>query len=100
MRQQNSSESHHDFHVRRSKVIGAIQWLLTNIYFRNITIDDDIVLSLPENGDLVNVPTVTYPVDESDEPDPSTHAEDPEPIYLEHLSQEYIRAEQKLLDSH
>ena len=28
VRQQNSSESHHDFRVRRSKVVGVLQWLL------------------------------------------------------------------------
>ena len=69
---------HHDFCVGRSKVVDALQWLLANnIYFRNISIDNDIVSSLPENGDLMNIPTVTFPVDQSDEPDPSTHPEDP-----------------------
>ena len=88
MRQQNSSQSHHDFRIRRSKVVGALQWLLANnVYFRNITIDDQIVLSLPENGDLVNVPTITCPVDESDEPDPSTHAGDP---YTADLSRTFV----------
>ena len=44
VRQQNSSQSHHDFHIRRSKVVGALQWLLANnVCFRNITIDDEIV---------------------------------------------------------
>ena len=88
MRQQNSSPSHHDFRIRRSKVVGALQWLVTNnVYFRNITIDDEIVLSLPENGDLVNVPTITCPVDESDEPDPSTHAGD---LYTADLSRTFV----------
>ena len=88
VRQQNSSESHHDFRVRRSKVVGALQWLLTNnIYFRNITTDDDIILSLPENGDLIHVPTVTFPLDETDEPDPSTNPEDP---YTADLSRTFV----------
>ena len=44
-------------------------------------------VSLPENGDLINVPTVIFPVDESDEPDPSTHPEDP---YTADLSRTFI----------
>lgn len=64
VQQQNSSGSHHDFCVRRSKVVDAIQWLLANnVYFKNISIDNDIVSSLPENGDSMNIPTVICPVD-------------------------------------
>ena len=51
--------------------------MANNVNFRNITIADEIVLSWPENGDLVNVPTIPCPVDESAEPDPSTHVGDP-----------------------
>ena len=88
VRQQNSSQSHHDFCIRKSKVVGALQWLLANkVYFRNITIDDEIVLSLPDNGDLVNVPTITCLVAESDEPDPLTHAGDP---YTADLSRTFV----------
>jgi len=58
--------------------VNALQWLLANnVYFRNITIDNDIISSLPENSNLTDIPTVTFPVDESDEPDPSTQPEDP-----------------------
>ena len=88
VRQQNSSESHHDFHVRRSKVICALQWLIANnIYFRNITIDNAIISSLPQNSNLTNVPTIIFPVDQSDESDPSTHSEDP---YTADLSRTFV----------
>ena len=88
VRQQNSSESHHDFHVRRSKVICALQWLIANnIYFRNITIDNAIISSLPQNSNLTNVPTIIFPVDQSDESDQSTHSEDP---YTADLSRTFV----------
>ena len=40
VRKESSTNSHHDFRVRRSKVVNALQWLLANNkYFQNITVD-------------------------------------------------------------
>lgn len=74
VKEQNSSESHNDFQVR-SKVVSGLQWVVANnIYFRNATVDDEIILSYQT---MATLSTVTFPVVKSDEPDPSTLPEDP-----------------------
>ena len=53
VRKQGSSQSHRDFHVRRSVVLGALQFLIANnIYFRNISINSDNLALLPEDGNI------------------------------------------------
>ena len=50
--------------VRRSKILTALQWLITNnVYFSNITINHDNISALPENDHLTNVRTVSVPSD-------------------------------------
>ena len=42
-----------DFHVRRGKVMQALQWLKAyNIFYRDIDIDNNILQKLPENGSI------------------------------------------------
>jgi len=42
-----------DFHVRRRKVMRALQWLkVNNKLYREIDIDDEILQSLPEDGSI------------------------------------------------
>ena len=61
------SHSHHDFCVRRSKVLTALQWLITNnIYFSDITINYENLLTLPENDHLTNIPTISVSSDPTD----------------------------------
>jgi len=60
-----------------------------NVYFRDIIIDNDIILSLPENNNLTDVPTITFPVHKSDEPEPCTHPEDP---YTADSSRKFVPA--------
>jgi len=60
VRKEGSDQSHRDFHVRRSVVLDALRWLLqNNIYYHNITINYDALLLLPENGNLIDLPSVT-----------------------------------------
>lgn len=54
-------QSHKDFRVRRSVVEEALTWLLANnIYYQNIGVilDQDTLASLPEDGDLTDLPTI------------------------------------------
>ena len=65
VRKEGINQSHRDFHVRRSVVLHALQWLLqNNIYYRNINIDYDALLPdpLPENGYIIRqtMRTCTY----------------------------------------
>jgi len=81
VRQQNSSESHHDFHVRRSKIVSVLQWLLTYII-----IDDVIISSLLENSNLTNILSVTFQqINQMSQTHPVDHTH---MICLEHLFQE------------
>jgi len=57
---QNSVHSHHDFHVRRLKVLAALQWLVSNnIYFTNITINTGNISALPDDQVLSTLPTLS-----------------------------------------
>jgi len=59
VRQQQSTQSHHDFRVRRSKILNALHWLISNnIYFRNITINNDNLASLPQDDNITGIHTV------------------------------------------
>ena len=53
VRKQGSSQSHHDFHVRRSVVLHALQFLIVNkTYFCNISINSENFTLLPEDGNI------------------------------------------------
>lgn len=62
MRKEGSSPAqHHDFHVRRSIVLSALQFLITNNkYFSNITIDNEALLQLPQDGHLPSIPVISF----------------------------------------
>src|SRR5581483_11805034 len=52
----NDPNAFRDFSVRRSKVRRALIWLKeNNNYYRDITIDQEILNSLPENGSIINM---------------------------------------------
>ena len=61
VRKEGSSPSqHHDFLVRRSVVLSALQLLIANNkYFSNITINNEALLQLPQHGDLPSIPVIT-----------------------------------------
>ena len=60
MRKEGAAQSHHDFLVRRSCVLTALQWLqLNNIYYHSVTINTDALALLPEDGDLSDLTSVT-----------------------------------------
>ncbi|CAG8802972.1 2782_t:CDS:2, partial [Cetraspora pellucida] len=47
----NDSAAFKDFNVRRTKVARALQWLKeNNRYYADIVIDNEVLLTLPENG--------------------------------------------------
>ena len=49
VRQEHSNNSHHDFQVRRSKVLDALNWLIANnVYFSHVTVTDNNVASSRE----------------------------------------------------
>ena len=77
-RQEHSNHSHHDFRVRRSKVLNALNWLIANsVYLSGVTVNDNVAC-LPEDDNLSDICTVTISSGESTEPPPlPTKAEDP-----------------------
>lgn len=53
MRKEGTDLTHKDFHVRKSCVLEALQWLkINNRYFNNISINSTTLSQLPENGYL------------------------------------------------
>ena len=49
VRQEHGNHSHHDFRVRQSKVLNALNWLIANnVYFSGVTVNDNNVVCLPE----------------------------------------------------
>jgi len=63
VRKEGTVTNHYDFCVRRSKVFAALQWLVTNKYFSNVSINYN---HLSEHEIIANIPTVPIPDDESD----------------------------------
>lgn len=67
VRKQGSTETHHDFRVRRSVVLCALQWLITyNVYFHNITINYDALTLLPEDAAISDLCVMTINSDKSE----------------------------------
>lgn len=61
VRKEGATQSHRDFQVRRSIVLQALQWLITNnVYYQanHICIDHTTLAQLPEDGNCSNLPTV------------------------------------------
>ena len=68
VRKEGATESHHDFRVRRSVVLHALQWLLTNnIDYCNVCIDSDALALLPEYGDLTGLCCMTLESSDDDQ---------------------------------
>ena len=86
VRKEGATSSHCDFHVRKSVVLHALQWLITNnIYYRNVTINFDVLNLLPNNGDLCGLTTMT--VNSEEEEQPGTDDVDP---YNAHLGSTFV----------
>ena len=72
LRKEGSSQSHRDFRVRRSRVLGALRWLVANnTYYHNIHIDPEVLAQLPEDGNLSGLRTVNLETTPFGEQDPS-----------------------------
>ena len=67
VRKEGGVQSHRDFRVRRSVVLRALQWLVANIYYRNVHIDPSALALLPQDDDLsgLHSMTVDSPSDDS-----------------------------------
>ena len=88
VRKEGANESHHDFRVRRSVVLCALQWLLANnIYYRNVRIDSDAIALLPEDGDLTGLCSMTMESSADEEESPSPQDVDP---YDAHLARTFV----------
>ena len=64
---EGATESHHDFLVRRSVVLRALQWLLANNIYRNVHIDSDALALLPEDGNLTGLCSMTLESSDDDQ---------------------------------
>ena len=73
VRKEGAVQSHHDFCMRRSVVLQALQWLTANnSYCSNISIDFDAVAMLPENDEFSGMCSVTLDSSEVDNPQDTT----------------------------
>ena len=69
IRKEGAVGHHRDFRVRRSVVLHALEWLtINNTYYRNVTIDHDVLALLPIDGHLSGLVTMSV---QSDELEPS-----------------------------
>ena len=88
VRKQGAADSHHDFRVRRSVVLAALQWLLANNqYYRSVQINSDALALLPEDGNLTGLRSVTLDSVADDSEAPSVEDVDP---YDAHLSGSFV----------
>lgn len=89
MRKEGAAQSHHDFHVGKTVVLGALQWMVrNNIYYRNISISQEALALLPEDGDLTGVCSVNIVSSLSDEEEPLAQGvDDP---YNSHLERTFV----------
>ena len=73
VRKEGDVQSHHDFRVRRSVVLRALQWLTAkNSYYSSISIDFDAVAMLPEDDELSGMCSVTLDSSAADNPQDTT----------------------------
>ena len=89
VRKQGAAESHHDFRVRRSVVLHALQWLLVNnVYYHNIAINHEALALLPEDGDFTGLCSMAVECSDDDEQEmPVGQDEDP---YEAHLVRTFV----------
>lgn len=82
-----SGQSHRDFRVRRSVVLRALQWLVANnTYYCNITINNEVLAQLPEDGDLSGLHSIVLSTNSEDR-DTSQAEADP---YNADLSRSFV----------
>jgi hypothetical protein len=79
IRKEGAANSHHDFRVRKTVVLRALQWLLPWYYYQT--------WQLPEDGNLTGLCSVTINSISHDLAPPSAQDEDP---YNSHLSEPFI----------
>ena len=80
VRKEAAAELHHDFCVRRSVILCALQWLLANnIYYRNICIDPGTPALLSGDGDLTGLYSMTLEFFDNDQELPSLQDLDQSP---------------------
>ena len=74
VRREGSENSHKDFKVRRSVIVNALQWLVhNNKYYRDVTIDENVISLLPADGDLTSIrPCIRLPATSDQEHECST----------------------------
>ena len=90
VRKEGSAEYHKDFRVRRSIVLGALEWLVTNnIYYRDVTIDHSVLSQLPIDGELTtHLPTTNISSSELDDT-PPVQENDGDPVNA-HLGSTFV----------
>ena len=67
VRKEGATNSHRDFHVRRAAVLHTLQWLVANSkYYHNIHINLEAVATMPEDGELCGLHTVSLDSTEED----------------------------------
>ena len=59
VRKEGATGTHHDFCVRRSFVLHALEWLIAHMYYRNVHINHDVLALLLDDGDLCGLATMT-----------------------------------------
>ena len=106
IRKQGNSQSHRDFHVRRSVVLAALQFLISNnIYFCNISINSNHLALLPEDGNIFDQHINRIESEFLDLPDRS-EGNVSEDQYTDHLSRTFVHVtirllqKKKILDNH
>ena len=87
VRRDGAAGSHHDFRVRRSVVLHALQWLLANTYYCHVHINQATLSILPTDGELTDLVSVTIESSSTEEEQHNTDGEDP---YNGHLSRTFI----------
>ena len=60
VRKEGAAQSYHNFYVRKSRVLCALQWLVrNNVYYCNINISPEVLSLLPKNGNLTSLCSIT-----------------------------------------
>ena len=60
VRKEKSHGNHKEFHVRKQKILHALQWLIeNNPFFKDITIAYDVLDELPDDSVLQSIPSLS-----------------------------------------
>ena len=64
---EGASGTHKDFRVRRLKILCALCWLKSNNrYYHDVTLDEEALAQLPEDGEHSGLSTVSLPLNDDD----------------------------------